>query len=101
MFGLLSYMLQEDASEDGAPTQQQGQQTDKRHHHIQELPCIALRWGAEWERSKAVEKMTDKTVDIKSQMSEYLHKLCDPPLQLLTVSRHVGVSTLLYRGLVL
>lgn len=38
----LSYLLQEDASEDGATTQQQGQQADKCHQHIKELPRIAL-----------------------------------------------------------
>lgn len=43
MFGLLSYVLQQDASEDGAATQQQGQQTDERHQHVEELPRVALR----------------------------------------------------------
>lgn len=39
-----SYLLQEDATEDGAATQQQGQQADKRHQHIEELPCIVFGW---------------------------------------------------------
>lgn len=42
-FGVLSYVLQEDASDDGAATQQQGQQTDERHQHVKELPSVALR----------------------------------------------------------
>lgn len=37
-------MLQEDASEDGAATQQQGKQTDEGHQHVKELPCVALSW---------------------------------------------------------
>lgn len=43
MFGLLSYVLQQDASEDGAATQEQGQQADNRHQHIKELSCVVLR----------------------------------------------------------
>lgn len=41
--GPLSHVLQGDASEDGAPAQQQGQQADERHQHIEELPGVALR----------------------------------------------------------
>ena len=37
------HMLQDDASDDGAPTQQQGQQADERHQHIKELPGVVLR----------------------------------------------------------
>lgn len=40
--GLKSYMLQEDASEDGAATEQQRQQADQSHQDIEELPSIAL-----------------------------------------------------------
>lgn len=35
-------MLQEDASEDGASTQQQGQHADDGHQHIKELLRIIL-----------------------------------------------------------
>lgn len=37
-------MLQDDASEDGAAAQQQGQQADERHQHIEELPGVAVRY---------------------------------------------------------
>lgn len=37
-------MLQKDTSEDGAPTKQQGQQTDERYQQIKELPGVVLRW---------------------------------------------------------
>lgn len=40
--GLKAYMLQEDASEDGAATEQQRQQADQSHQDIEELPSIAL-----------------------------------------------------------
>lgn len=40
--GLKAYMLQEDASEDGAATEQQWQQADQSHQDIEELPSIAL-----------------------------------------------------------
>lgn len=43
MMGLFTYVLQEDASEDGAPAQQQGQQADDGHQHIKELPRVVLR----------------------------------------------------------
>lgn len=37
-------MLQEDASEDGASTQQQGQHADDGHQHIKELLRVILGW---------------------------------------------------------
>lgn len=42
MFDVKPYVLQEDTSEDGAATEQQGQQTHQSHQDVQELPGIAL-----------------------------------------------------------
>lgn len=42
IIGQFSYMLQKDASEDGASTQQQGQHADDGHQHIKELLRIIL-----------------------------------------------------------
>lgn len=39
---LKSYVLQEDTSEDGATTEQQGQQTHQSHQDVEELPGVAL-----------------------------------------------------------
>jgi len=40
--GPLSHVLQDDASEDGAAAQHQGQQAHERHQHVQELPGVAF-----------------------------------------------------------
>lgn len=42
MFDVKPYVLQEDTSEDGAATEQQGQQTHQSHQDVEELPGIAL-----------------------------------------------------------
>lgn len=39
-----SYVLQDDASDDGATTKQQRQQTHQSHQDVQELPGVALTW---------------------------------------------------------
>lgn len=42
VFDVKPYVLQEDTSEDGAATEQQGQQTHQSHQDVEELAGIAL-----------------------------------------------------------
>lgn len=94
-------MLQEDASDDGAPTQQQGQQADERHQQIKELPGIVLRWDR-WRQMMEKQRSLKKILRINPLI--FRVRWVNVSIQAhpaLTVSRHVGVLALLYGGLVL
>lgn len=56
MFDVKPYVLQEDTSEDGAATEQQGQQTHQSHQDVEELPGIALTWRNTSQRSEVIVK---------------------------------------------
>lgn len=68
---LLSYVLQQDASEDGASTQQKGQQADERHDHVKKLPRVTLRWDPSGSKADKF-KIQLKKFKIFNKFSTYI-----------------------------
>lgn len=96
----MSYLLKQDASEDGATTQQQRQQTHKGHQNIEEFPRIILRCLGKQDHRQNTNKEEDELKSLNSNMDNALIFLVVIKY-LLTVSFHVGVSTFLNGRLVL